>query len=177
MPVILYFASLLLTCALSGVLALYAWRQPPLPGVRADGGLAFSACLLALAEILSMLSGTQAQALLWFNLRSIFTAISPVIWVAFALAYSGQQGWLSKKLLAGALVMPAITQVVLGSNDLHGLWVKQDVGFHQNGPFWIAETSAHIPGLWFMLHSSYGPSLLLAGIGVILFAAWRKQRR
>ena len=113
MPVILYFASLLLTCALSGVLALYAWRQPPLPGVRAYAGLALSACLLALAESLSMLSSTQAQALLWFNLRFIFTGIMPVIWVALVLAYSGQQGWLSKNLSAGALVVPAITQVAL----------------------------------------------------------------
>ncbi|MCJ7678016.1 MAG: PAS domain-containing protein [Anaerolineales bacterium] len=177
MPVTLYFTSIVLTCALTGFLASFAWRQPPLPGVRVYAWLAFSECLLALAEILSMLSGTQAQALLWFNLRYIFTAIIPVIWLAFSLTYSGQRGWLSNKLLAGALVIPAITQVMLWSNDLHGLWVKQDVGFHQDGPFWIAETSARIPGLWFMLHSMYSLILLRAGIGVIVLAAWGKGRR
>ncbi len=173
---ILYFSSILLTCILTGFLAWYAWRQPALPGVRAYAGLALSECLLALTDVISMLSGTPAQALFWFNLRFIFTAIIPIIFLAFALAYSGQPGWCSKKLLAGALVIPLVTQVIVWSNGLHGLWVKQEVAFHQNGPFWIAETGARIPGLWFMLHSIYS-LLLLAGVGVILFTAWHQQRQ
>jgi PAS domain S-box-containing protein len=177
MTVLVYFAAIGLTCALTGGLAVYAWRQPPLPGVRVYAGLAFSECLLALAEILSMVSGTQAQAMFWFNLRFLFTATIPVIWLAFALAYSGAQGWLSRRLLAAAFVVPVITQVLLWSNGLHGLWVRQDVGFHKNGPFWIAETGARIPGPWFMLHSFYSLILLLAGIGVILFAGWHNRRR
>ena len=48
-----------------------------------------------------------------------------------------------------------MTQVILWSNSLHGLWVKQEVAFHQNGPFWIVETSARLPGLWFLVHSFY----------------------
>ena len=172
----LYFTSILLAGALTGFLAFYAWRQPALPGVRAYAWLALSECLLAVADILSMLSGTQAQALFWFKLRFFFTAAIPVIWLAFALAYSGQKGWFSTKLWVGALAIPTITQVMLWSNDLHGLWAKQEMEFHQNGPLWIAEIGGRIPGLWFMVHSFYSLILLLAGMIVILLAAWRKGR-
>ena len=41
MAVILYFASIPVTCALCAFLALYAWRQRGVPGVRAYAGLAF----------------------------------------------------------------------------------------------------------------------------------------
>jgi PAS domain S-box-containing protein len=176
LPTILYFSSILMTAGLTGFLAWYAWRQPALPVVRTYAGLALCECLLALTEILSMLSGTAKLALFWFNLRFLFSAIIPVLWLAFALAYSGQQGWRSKKILAGALVIPVITQVMVWSDRLHGLWVKQEVAFNQNGPLWIAETSARIPGLWFMVHSFYSLIFVLAGIGVILLVAWRKRR-
>jgi PAS domain S-box-containing protein len=174
---ILYFTSILITCGLTGFLAWYAWRQPALPGVRTYAVLALCECLMALTEFLSMVSGTQAQALFWFNLRFIFTALIPVLFLAFALAYGGHQNWLSKKLLAGALVIPVITQVMLWSNSLHGLWVKHEIGFHQNGSLWIADTGLRLPGLWFMVHSFYSLILLLAGIVVILLTAWRMRRQ
>ena len=174
---ILYFSSVLLTCALTGFLAWYAWRQLPLPGVRAYALLALSECLMALTDIISMVSRTQAQALFWFNLRFLFTAIIPVIFLAFALAYNGQKGWLSKKLLAGALTIPVITQIMLWSNSLHGLWVKHEVTFHQNGPVWIVDTSTRIPGLWFLVHSFYSQILMLAGIVLIFLTAWRMWRK
>jgi two-component system sensor histidine kinase/response regulator len=177
MQILLYFTSILLTCALTGFLAWYAWRQPALPGVRAYAGMALSECLLALAEILSMISGTQVQVLFWFNLRFVFTTIIPVLWLRFALEYNGGRDWLSKRLLAGLFILPLISQILLWSNSLHGLWVKQEVAFHQNGPFWIAETGARVPGLGFMVHSIYSLLLLLAGVGVILFTAWSKRRQ
>jgi hypothetical protein len=176
LQLILYFSSIVLTCILTGFLAWYAWRQPALPGVRTYAMLASSECLLALAEILSMLSGTQAQALFWFKLRFVFNAIIPVLWLVFALEYNGRKDWLSNRLLTGIFIIPLATLIILWNNNLHGLWVKQEVSFHQSGPFWIAETSTRIPGLWFMVHSFYSLTLLLIGIGVILFTAWRKRR-
>jgi len=172
---ILYFTSILLICTLTGFLFWYVRRQPALPGVRTFGWMVLSECLLALTEMLSMLGGTQEQALFWFNARVIFIAIIPVLWLKFALEYNGRKDWLSKQLTAGAFIVPLITQGMLWSNSLHGLWVKQEVAFHQNGLFWIAQTSARIPGLWFMVHSFYSMILLLAGVGVLLLTAWQKR--
>jgi PAS domain S-box-containing protein len=174
---ILYFSSILLTFLLTGFLAGYAWRQPAMPGVRAYAWMAFSECLLALVETLSMLGGSPAQAVFWFKLRFAFTAIIPAFFLIFALEYNGRRDWLSKRLRAGLFCLPLITQFMLWSNSLHGLWLKQEVAFHQNGPFWIAETSARIPGPWFMVHSFYSILLMLTGVGVILFAVWGRMPR
>ena len=150
---ILYFSSILITIALMGFLAWYAWRQRETAGARAFMWLALSECYLALAEALFMLSRTPAQALFWFDTRFLALASMPVLWLLFVLEYSGLKHWCSKGLVAGMFVIPFVTQVMLWTNPLHGLWVKQEVGFHQNGPFWIAETSARLPSLWFLVHS------------------------
>jgi PAS domain S-box-containing protein len=173
----LYFASILLTGALTGFLALYAWRQRSVSGSRAYAGLALGGCLLALAEILSMLSPTPALAWFWFRVRYLFLAVVPVFWLVFALEYSGRQGWLSRRLLTGLFIVPVVTQVLLWSHSLHGLWARQEARFHRNGSFWIAETAARIPGPGFLAHSFYGLILLLAGIVLLLVAAWRVRRQ
>jgi PAS domain S-box-containing protein len=177
MPVILYFASILLTCALSGFLALYAWRQRTVPGSRACVGFLLGEGLLALAEILSMLSPTPAQAMFWFKVRYLFLAAIPVFWLVFALEYSGRKYLLSKRLLAGMFIVPAISQIMLWSNNLHGLWIQQEAGFHQNGRFWIAEIGARVPHIGFLVNSFYGMILLLIGIVLLLIHAWRTARQ
>ena len=166
-----------LTFLLTAFLAWFAWRtKPPLPGVRAYAGLALGECLLALVEILSMLSATQAQAHFWFNLRFLFSGAIAVLFLVFALEYHGRKDWLTRPLIAGAFIVPALSQLFIWISRLNGLWVKQDVGFQHSGPFWIADTSLRIPGVWFLVHSFYSLALLLAGLVVILLAAWRKRR-
>jgi PAS domain S-box-containing protein len=159
-----------------GWLAFYAWRHPDVPGARAYAGMSFGLSLLALIEILSMLGPDPVQALFWFNLRVIFTAFTPVLWLLFTLEYAGYKNWLSKRLILIALIIPSLTQIIIWTNHLHGLWVKQEVNFHQNGLFWLAETGTRVPGLWFLVHSFYALFLTLAGIVVILSTLWGKQR-
>jgi PAS domain S-box-containing protein len=172
---IFYFSSIFITCLLTGFLSWYAWRMPGVAGIRTYAWMVLGGFLMTLAEILSMLSGTQAQALFWFNLRFIFITAIPVLWLIFVVEYSGRKDWLSKKLWAGMFVIPLITQGMIWSNSLHGLWVKQDVTFHQSGSFWIAETSARIPGLWFLVHVFYSLILMLVGMGLMLFIAWHRR--
>ena len=176
LPTILYFASILLTLALTGFLSWYASRQPAAPGVRSYAGLAAGECLLALVELLSMTSATQSQAHFWFNVRFLFSGTIPVLFLIFSLEYFGRKDWLSRPVLAVAFVIPVLSQVIIWVNGLHGLWVKQDVSFHQVGPFWMVDTSTRIPAVWFMVHSLYSLALLVAGMVVILLTAWRMRK-
>ncbi len=172
----LYFVSILLMTGLTGWLAFYAWQQKKVPGARVYAALAVCECLLALTEMLSMLSLGLAQALFWFNTRFLFTGAISVLFLVFALEYNGHKVWLSRPLIAAAFIIPILTQFILWSNKLPGLWEKQEVSFHQMGLFWFSDTSARIPGLWFLVQSFYSLLLLSAGIGVILITAWRKPR-
>jgi PAS domain S-box-containing protein len=174
--IIFYFSSVLLTFLLTGFLAWYAWRTPPLPGVRTYAWISFGQCLLALTEIFSLLSSTQADALFWFKTRFFFTAVIPVIWLSFMLEYHGHKNWLSVRLITGMFIIPIITQIILWTNPLHELWVKQEVAFHQSGPFWIAITGVRVPGLWFMVHMFYSFALIVVAIGVILVTTWQKGK-
>lgn len=176
MQVMIYFSSILLTCILMGWLAFYAWRHPDVRGSRAYARMSFGLSLLALTEIFSALGPDPVQALFWFNARILFTAFTPVLWLLFALEYAGYKTWLSRRLLLIALIIPSLTQIMIWTNPLHGLWVKQEVSFHQNGLFWLAETGTRVPGLWFLVHSFYAMFLTLAGIAVILSMFWSKQR-
>ena len=172
----LYFTAIVLMAGLSGWLSFYAWRQHSLPGARAYSVLALGECLLALSEILSMLSPGPALALFWFNARYSFSAILPVLFLLFALQYNGQKSWLSRRLIAVAFFIPLITQVILWGNLLPGLWVQHEVSFYQSGPFWLSDTNTRIPGLWFMVHSIYSLLVLSVGMVAILISAWAMKR-
>ncbi|MBI5295674.1 MAG: PAS domain S-box protein [Chloroflexi bacterium] len=173
---ILYFCSILLTCGLTGFLAWYAWRQTHVTGARSYAYMVLAESLLALTEIGTMLVGTETQAALWFSLRVPFAAVIPVFWLFFALEYSGRGDWLSKLVRAALFAIPLITQVVMITGSLHGLWLVQDVAFEKIGLFWIADTRARIPAFWYLVHTFYSTLLLAVGAGVLVVAAWRKPK-
>ncbi|MEN9563952.1 MAG: hypothetical protein RIR73_2196 [Chloroflexota bacterium] len=172
----LYVVSVLCTMAISGFLSIYARQQREVKGALLFMFIELGISFLALFEIFSVLSQTREQALFWFNMRFLLTAFIPVGWLAFVLTFSGQIRLISKPLMAGMLVIPVITQLMMWSNSLHRLWITQDVGFHQTGPFWIVETSARVPAFWFMVHSFYSLLLGLTAAGFLLQVAWKKRR-
>jgi PAS domain S-box-containing protein len=173
---VLYFSSILLTCVLTGFLAWYAWKHRHVPGSSAYAWLALSECLLALTEILSVLSPSMTSALFWFRTRYPIGALIAVFWLVFAIEYSGHREWISKRLLAGIFVVPLVTQILLWSNSLHGLWMKQEAALYQIGRLWIADISSRIPELGYLTHSFYNLFLTLAGIALMLLTAWGMRR-
>jgi len=165
------------TFAITGFLAYYAWEQRDFNGAIPFMLFELSQSLLALAEGISILSKTQSQALFWFDVRFIPIACGPIFLLIFALDYTGRKDWRSKGLIIIMFIIPFITQIMLWTNNLHGLWVRQEVGFRQVGPFWIAETSSRIPGVWFMAHSIFTTLIGVLAVILILLAAWRQERR
>lgn len=116
LPLLLYLASLLLAILLAASLAWFAWRQPDQPGVYAYAWIMAAASLVGAAELLSVLAPNQAWAHFWFQLRFLFLAPLPVLWLRFALDYTGYREWLSARIVAGLLAVPLLTQFVLWSN-------------------------------------------------------------
>jgi len=154
-------------------LAWHTLRHARHPGNRSFGILVGDICLLGLAEVLSLLGGSPDAALFWYKIRFLFIAALPVLGVWFALEYTGRSTWLSKRLLAGMLLMLLLTQIVLWTNSWHGWWVEREVGFHQAGPFWLADVHTRIPGLWFLFHTFYSMALGATGMAIIAYTVWR----
>ena len=97
-----YFASIVVTFLLTGSLAAYAWRHRTVPGSHAYAALALEESLLALSEMLSMLSPAAPQALFFFRLRYTLSAAISILWLLFALEYSGRRTWLTPRLMDAA---------------------------------------------------------------------------
>ncbi len=172
----LFFISVLLTSAVTGWLAFYGWRRHALPGARIYAWMALFESLLAFTQILSMISATQDQALFWFKFRYSFSAAIPVLWFFFTLEYNRQKKWLSKWLIGIAFIVPILTQIFIWVTVSTGFWVKHEVDLYKSASFWLDQTSSRIPGPWYLVHSFYSLLLLVAGIMVILVAAWKKPR-
>ncbi len=145
-----------------GFISWYSHKHRDVAGANTYMWISLLVCLLALFEGISMIGPSKEWALFWFNLRFLSFAAIPVLWLIFVLQYSGKTNLITKPRVIALFIIPLITQIMIWTNDLHGLWVKQAVGFHQAGPFFIAETAARIPGLWYKVHLLYTYSIMLA---------------
>jgi len=172
-----YFPAVVITLVIAGVLAWIAWQHPPLPGVHAFALMGLDVLLMAMIEILSMISPQQDQALFWFNVRSLFISILPVLYVIFAVRYHGHGAWFSPRVLAALFVIPVITQLVIWVPAWHSLWAIEDVIFVRTGEFWVSLDATLIPGAWYLVDAIYSLLLLFVAASVILLAAWNKKGR
>jgi PAS domain S-box-containing protein len=172
-----YFSLLLATLLVTTFLAWQAWKQRGVAGSRHYFWLALAMSAAALGEILSVLSPSEALASLWFNARFLSLAVIPPLWLLFVLKYSGRKDLLPRGFVIGLMIVPFVTQVMVWTGSLHTLWVYQEVSFQQAGPFWVADISRRIPGIWYLVHIFYGQLLLLVGSVLLLRTAWRNARR
>jgi len=172
-----YFPAVVITLVIAGVLAWIAWQHPPLPGVHAFALMGLDVLLMAMIEILSMISPQQDQALFWFNVRSLFISILPVLYVIFAVRYHGHGAWFSPRVLAALFVIPVITQLVIWVPAWHSLWAIEDVIFVRTGEFWVSLDATLIPGAWYLVDAIYSLLLLFMAASVMLLAAWNKKGR
>lgn len=80
----------LLACAASttAILAGYAWRQPE-HGTRPFVGLLLAFTLYSGAHLIGLLTVHPQWRLVWENIQWTSTAVLPVCWLLFALAYTG----------------------------------------------------------------------------------------
>jgi PAS domain S-box-containing protein len=160
----IYLLSLFAAAVLTGGLAIYAWRRRNIPGAPALAWHALATGWLSLAEALSVTSRTVAAAGFWYNVRYVGLASMPVTWFVFTLQYTGHPEWLSRRRLALLFSIPLITQVMIWTNRLHGLW-GTDL-FYRSGGLMLNDMDASTSGPWFWIHVGY--SFLLGFLAAIL---------
>ena len=174
--VAVYIITIFISFALMVFLAAYSWRHRELHGAVAFGVLCLLGAWGALAEFLSMISNTPETAVLWYDARNVTLSGIPVLWLIFSLQYTGRSAWATPKRIILLLIIPFITQVMVWTNGLHNLWLKNNIGFFKFGPFLIADTSLRIYGPWFMVHTFYCYASLVIGVVLLLNMAARLMR-
>jgi PAS domain S-box-containing protein len=173
---IAYIASIIITIVIMGFITWYSWRHRNVAGAGTYMWISSLVCLLALFDGISMISPTEEWALFWFNMRFLPFSGIPVLWLVFVLQYIGKANLVTKSRIIELFIIPLITQIMIWSNSLHGVWVKHAVGFNLAGPFFIPEIAVRIPGLWMQVHNLYSYGMMLTGIVILLTTSARLYR-
>jgi PAS domain S-box-containing protein len=113
--------SLLFTAGLAAAIALVAWQRRATPG-----GTAFALTMVASAEwafmsALEKAVPTFAAKILCAKIEYLGITSLPALWLMFALEYSQQGHWLTRRNVLLLWVMPGITVVLAATNEGHQL--------------------------------------------------------
>ncbi|MFK8183274.1 MAG: histidine kinase N-terminal 7TM domain-containing protein [Phormidesmis sp.] len=162
---------LIATCG-TGSVALYAWQRREVNGAKAFAlctGSVFVWCFFAIFE---HLAPAETPRIIFGKLQYFGIVSFPVLWWAFTLRYTQQDGWLKPSVLKALSVIPAVSLMLALTDSWHG-WIWKSVRF-------VSEPYPHLDivhGWWFnyvMIPQCY--VLLLAGFAVLLSASFSGSR-
>ncbi len=175
-PYNIYFLTNVIAFAVMAAVAAYSLKNRSVAGAKSFLVLALLLAWGILADGLAMISYSEAMARIWFSMRFVTLAGVPPVWLLFTLHYTGRDNRLTPARYVMLFTVPVLTQAVLWTNGLHGLWVAHDVGFLREGHFMIADISARVPGPWFMVHTMFGYLCLIFGIALIFQWSYHMMR-
>lgn len=113
---------LLISAALTAVLAVIAWKNRRSPGGKALTLLLSAATLWSAAYALEFSTADLESNLLFTDIEYFGIAIVPVAFLAFALSYTGRESLLTRRRLLILALFPVLTILSVFSNDLHHLY-------------------------------------------------------
>ena len=167
-----YVLPLVIAAAISGAIGLVAWRRRHVPGATPLLVLVLAVVEWSLGNVLELGSAELEAKLFWANLEYLGIVTVPVMWLTFALQYTGRDKHLTYRNLALLAVVPLITLLLVWTNNLHGL-MRYNIRLDRSGPFSVV---AKTYGMWFWVNAAYSYGLLLLGTVILLQVLFRPPR-
>ncbi|NCB75069.1 MAG: diguanylate cyclase [Clostridia bacterium] len=125
----------------------------------------FLSLLWVIFQALEISAIKLSTKIIWANLIYIPSTLSTVIYFFLALKYLGKDKWLKKRwLVATLLIMPVLCNVLLWTNDYHGL-MRQAVYLDTSGAIPVVGKTY---GPFFLIYSVYNASIATVTL-VMLF--------
>jgi PAS domain S-box-containing protein len=176
MPLI-YTSPLLFNTIFGILLALFVLRNRSGPGARALTILILAAALWSAGYAFEFLAPQLDAKLFWAKFQYFGIATIPLAWLLFSFRLLGSPEWSARvrRYLALLSVLPALTVVLVWTNELHGL-IWRDM---QLQPYAGIEVLEVHHGPWFWVYVAYSYLLLFAGSAHLLrrlFGAARLYR-
>jgi diguanylate cyclase (GGDEF)-like protein/PAS domain S-box-containing protein len=159
----IYYLPAFFSAVLSAGIALHSWLHKDARGAVSLGWLMTATAGWSLAAGMMVISGSQAMVLFWTRVKFLCISIVPVIFLEFAIQYTGSQRRLTREHLAAFLLVPILTQIILWTNSTHHLFYDSVDISRQGNLFLIKQWQ---PGVWFWIHTGYSYALILLGLGV-----------
>ncbi len=165
---LLLFLLLLVLAGLSIGTVWIAWRRRAAPGAMPFLFLEFGGMLWALTSGLEKLTLSPATKILLSKIQYLGVVSVPVFWFLFTLEYTRQDQWLTRRARLALWIIPAITLLLVWTNEIHHLvWAEV-----------IPATTFGMPsiyrhGAWFLVITVYVYSLLALGALALAWAILR----
>ncbi len=166
---------LVVATLISGILSWYTWRYR-----RATGVMLFSLMMLVLFEwcvsyILELAATDLASKYFWTKMKFAGVIATPVLWVLFALEYTGRKTWTTRTRIILLSILPLVSMGMILTNDFHKLfWLDKSLA--HDGGFFLLNT---VYGPWFWVHAAYTYTLIMVGLVLVVRALlrWPAQYR
>jgi len=170
-----YLIPLLISAALTGILAILVWRRRPMPGATAYAVLMFFVTVWSLGYALELSRVDMSAAIFGTKIEYIGITGAPLAWLAAALDYGGERKRLAPRTLLLLGIIPFITLVLAWTNEFHHL-IWSNTTQITSGSFYMLDFEY---GVWLWTYTAYTYLMLLAGAWqfvLMLFHAPRLYR-
>ena len=145
-------------------LGIYTWNRRTMPGARPFALSMFAAALWATGYGFELALPDLPGKLFWANLQYLSYTSIPVLWLLLCLQFSGNDRWNRPPRLALLLIIPAITLLLIWTNEWHGL-MRRDVHLDTSGPVAVIGRTY---GPWAYVHIVYSYVLFVISALVLI---------
>ena len=163
-----YTPALLISAAMAAVIFSITWRRRQAPGATPLALLMLALTVWALTYALYWAATDLATRRWWLNATYVGVVTAPTALFAFALQFTDQTHWLTRRNLALLMVEPMATFVLLWTDDWHGLFFA---GRQANTASTILDG-----GVWFWANAIYSYLLVLIAVALLIRALWHAPR-
>ncbi|PCR89725.1 histidine kinase N-terminal 7TM domain-containing protein [Natrinema ejinorense] len=159
--------------------AVAAWRTRPAAGSAALTALMASVAVWLGAHVLEIESTTLAWKLRWADVQWLCAAAIPTLFLVFALQYTGNDRWLTRRRRGLLAIEPLLMVGLLAINDWTGvLWGSAFEETVSLGGWWAstATVATSEPNVGLFVHLGYATICLAAASVLVLDLVVRSER-
>ena len=150
------------------VIAIITWRRRSAPGALPLFIMLVTTVLWAGANGMQLEATTLQQRVFWFNILSVGALCGTPALLAFALQYTGREGWLTRRNTIVISILPIAGVLLTWTNDFHHI-------FYAEIDFTTSAMKA-APGIGYNIYLAYSYPLVIYTLGIIVQAYIRSPR-
>jgi PAS domain S-box-containing protein len=145
----------LIAAAISLSILIIAWRRRSTPGARPFIAMMCTVTWWCSFNALQLSGGDYFTQLLFADIQYIAVTLLPIGWVLFALEYTGNNTWVTRRNVILLLIYPVIALIIIATDPWHHLmWSNIPSALEWNGSFYVLKLQQGI-NFWGIVGYSY----------------------
>jgi diguanylate cyclase (GGDEF)-like protein len=171
-PISQYIIIVVISGVLSVLLAIYAYyNKTNFTGIKVFMWSTILSAVYTFAFAFELASDSLSEIRFWLNIEYIGMPFIAPCSLLLILHYVGLDKFIAPKKTWGLFVIPAITLLMVTTNDYHHLFYKALL-LRPDAPTPMVDV---VPGLWYYVHGSYTSGSMFASL-FILARHWKKTK-